>query len=416
MKEALKLLGGIAAAALLVRLHLKEKKQAGSLRGYGESLLGIRESGKERLEYLDQLRFLAAILVVLVHGMEGAAGKLAESQAASSDSSFPALWYFLTGLSGVGLCCNLLFVMISGALLLPFRQESPGNFYRKRFGKVVIPLVLYYFFYLRRSGLFSMNPESVLSAVKTVISGPMELVPHFWLVYVLVGLYVAVPFLRYLVKELPCQMAAAMAAVVLFGTGIRCGLYLAGTGFGFDSFLFSWTGIFLFGYVLAVLPEGKWERWMIAGGIVSAAVIFWMFCFREDGAAAAANDSPFMILTAGAVFLLFRKGEKKRRLKGKASFGRRLIQIGSRYSYSILLIHWFMLFVVAENHLHLGPDLFGGRFVLAGMMIQVLAALAFSLLFAVIFDQTAVKLALWIWEKIWEGLGRIRAAFQPPIP
>ena len=87
MKEALKLLGGIAAAALLVRLHLKEKKRAGSLRGYGESLLGIRESGMERLEYLDQLRFLAAILVVLVHGMEGAAGKLAESQAASSDSS-----------------------------------------------------------------------------------------------------------------------------------------------------------------------------------------------------------------------------------------------------------------------------------------------------------------------------------------
>ncbi len=409
MKEGAKLLAAAAAAVLLVQIHRKEKERlALGWAGYGAHILGLEPGGPGRKEYLDRLRFLAAVLVILVHSMEGAASGIFAGQADVPFSAPPVSWYVLTGLSGVGLCCNLLFVMISGALLLPFRQESVGTFYRKRFSKVLIPLVLYYVFYLRRSGLVSFSsPASIGNALKTVLSGPVELVPHFWLVYVMTGLYIGVPFLRYLFKALPERALEGMAAVILAGSAAKTACYAAGISFGFDSFLFSWTGIFILGYFLTCPCSRKYRKWILTGGGLASLAVFVLFCVREDAAAVAANDSLLMILTASAVFLLFIIREEKnneagrRRMSGRlGALGRGIVRVVGRYSYSILLIHWYMLFVVVENHMKISPAQMPGAFLWAGILLQTGAALALSLIFAVIFDQTAGVLALWVWEKV----------------
>ena len=114
------ILAAAAAAVLLVQIHRKEKERlALGWAGYGAHILGLEPGGPGRKEYLDRLRFLAAVLVILVHSMEGAASGIFAGQADVPFSAPPVSWYVLTGLSGVGLCCNLLFVMISGARLLP---------------------------------------------------------------------------------------------------------------------------------------------------------------------------------------------------------------------------------------------------------------------------------------------------------
>lgn len=412
-----------AAAALIVRIHWSKKRSQGlSWLSYGKQILGIWPTAAGRRRYLDELRLLAAVLVILVHSMQSAASQiLASGQTAGMAGA--GLWYVLTGAAGLGLCCNLLFVMISGALLLPAREESAGTFYRKRAAKVVIPLAAYYLFYLRRSGLVSFAPSSMKAAFQMVISGPMELVPHFWLIYVLIGLYIGVPFLRWMFRGMPEPVLTKMAAVILAGAAARTGFYFLGIGFGVDAFLFSWEGIFLLGYIMTRECFRKYDRAVWAGGVLAAVLIVWISCTREDAAVAAANDSVLMIVFSMAVFLLLRQRDERRLERaakggGRHSGGGRIawlgqtaVQVISRYSYSVLLIHWFMLFVVAEKHLHIGPMMFGGGGILAGTALQSAAALLLSLIFAVVFDQTVVLLAEWCWDKaaafLWQSIVNI---------
>lgn len=127
-----------AAAVLVLAVHLEARKKKGlSWPDYGRELLGFGPQKPGRQGYLDRLRFLAAMLVVLVHSMQSASSSL------SAGGRAGGWWYVLTGAAGLGLCCNLLFVMISGALLLPGRDEGAALFFRKRVLNVVLPMAAY---------------------------------------------------------------------------------------------------------------------------------------------------------------------------------------------------------------------------------------------------------------------------------
>lgn len=380
-----------AAAVLVLAVHLDARKKRGlSWPDYGRELLGLGPQKPGRQGYLDWLRFLAAMLVILVHSMQSAASSL------FSSGGVGGWWYVLTGAAGLGLCCNLLFVMISGALLLPDREEGAALFFRKRVLNVVLPMAAYYWFYLHRSGLLVLTPASLWGAVKTVAAGPMELVPHFWLLYVLIRLSFLVPLFRLAEGRLTDKARLHIGLVVLLGLGAKTALYLGGTGFGFDTVWFSWEGIFLVGYVLAKVKDKRYDRAVWAAGLAAGGLIVWIHCTREDGAVIAANDSLLMAVFSMAVFLWFSRREgragqrKKKRISLIPVMAVRLI---SRYSYSILLIHWFMLFVVVEKHMHIHPLMFGENLVLAGVFLQSAAALFLSLVFALLYDNTVVLAA-----------------------
>ena len=77
-------------------------------------------AGQEgRKVYLDDLRVLATVFVVCVHTLE-----LARTQLAPGTLSFQLAEVF----HFIFLSCNLLFIMISDALLLPIEGERTGKF------------------------------------------------------------------------------------------------------------------------------------------------------------------------------------------------------------------------------------------------------------------------------------------------
>ncbi len=384
MKEAIKWSIFAAAALLICRIHQEDKRKSGlSWGGYGQRLLGLNQDQEGRREYLDILRFLAAMLVILVHSM-GAAAQQPQA----------ARWrYVFTGASGLGLCCNLLFVLISGALLIPYREETLGAFYQKRVQKVVIPMTVYYLFYLHRSGLVSLSLPSIVQALIQILSGPMELVPHFWLIYVLLQLYVGVPLLRFMVRDMPESVLDGIAALILFGMGAKTGLSLLGVLPGLSVPWFSWEGIFFMGYWLTRLPEERYDKRIYLGAWIGGGAILMIQLFLPERAGAVMNDSIFLLLFAMGIFLFF--------LRRKAPFpGRMLVQLVSRYSFSVLMIHWFMLFVVVEKHLQVDAGSLGGGMAGLAVVLQSLLALFGSLMFAVVFDNTAVLLA----ERLVQGL------------
>ena len=92
-----------------------------------------------RQVYIDDLRVIATVFVIGVHTVS-----LAATMTEYGSIPFRVLTIF----NFIFLSCNLLFVMLSGALLLPVKNESIGSFFRKRFTKVAIPLVVYYILYI----------------------------------------------------------------------------------------------------------------------------------------------------------------------------------------------------------------------------------------------------------------------------
>ena len=93
------------------------------------------QSHTGRRPYLDYLRAGATLSVICGHVVALAASMLPPY---SPSCRILELFRFVFTIS------NMVFLMISGALLLPVQGERAGTFYRKRFLKVAVPMVVCY--------------------------------------------------------------------------------------------------------------------------------------------------------------------------------------------------------------------------------------------------------------------------------
>lgn len=159
---------------------------------------------RENIGWVDLLRVLACFLVVFSHCCDGFVGQFdADRQS------------FLTGVFAGSFVrpCVPLFVMMTGVLLLPVKKEyTLGSFYRKRIGRILVPLVCWslvlptlaflYFNYVSpdtRNPLLAVDSYTVhtwLQRLYTFIFNfNFDTVP-LWYLYMLVGLYLLMPILN----------------------------------------------------------------------------------------------------------------------------------------------------------------------------------------------------------------------------
>lgn len=161
---------------------------------------------KEHIVWLDVLRFVAIFMVVCCHCTD----PFNISPAAKSNPDF-GLWGAIFG--SMLRPCVPLFVMITGLLLLPVRQEA-GIFYKKRITRVAVPFLIWsvlYNLFPWAIQLLGGNPEliqnffayasepsaSFSSAWHNIVMIPFNFsvyTTHMWYVYMLIGLYLYMPF------------------------------------------------------------------------------------------------------------------------------------------------------------------------------------------------------------------------------
>ncbi len=133
----------------------------------------------KRVLYLDMIRILACLMIIAMHAPIPDTGL--NNYLLSSDSLLTA--------PGIGL-----FVMVSGALLLPV-NISTGQFLKKRFSKIVCPTIFWTVFY------FVVAPYTETldrnAGIISFLSIPFS--PQFngvlWFMYMLAGLYLLAPIL-----------------------------------------------------------------------------------------------------------------------------------------------------------------------------------------------------------------------------
>lgn len=359
-------------------------------RAYVQNILFGAKPQADRAVHLDYLRVFAAILVILAHACS--------PMVDIADADWKRL--LLVGGLSLGLCCNLIYVMLSGTLLLSAdssREESVGTFYVRRASKVIIPLVAYYLLLLSLNGEVGfLPPENIGNSFKRIVTGAPDAGPHLWLIYTIVALYLVTPFFRAMVQHLSDKMLFSLAVVILVLNALTTYLPLFGMTFGASTFLAGWEGVFLLGYILTrqdkrADSDRRNTLLMIAAVvsyIIMVAVVFWDSAQMNY----VYNSTPTIVIASCGIFAGFLKN--KSWFSNKSNFAVRLF---SKYSYSIILIHWYALFVVVQGKLHITALRFG---CIGGIAATVVLTLFVCLCMAILFDNTVVIVCNLIFDKL----------------
>ena len=150
------------------------------------------DTGIKRIFYLDVLRVIAILAVIMLHCSSNYVinYKLGSIQFLLGD--------FFNSLSRIGVP---LFVMISGALMLDETKELPISKIKNKIIKLVYLLAGWSFFYTSYikviSPLFFTHKEVT---IKSILWHFLHGHYHLWYLYMLLGLYLLLPVLRLFVK------------------------------------------------------------------------------------------------------------------------------------------------------------------------------------------------------------------------
>lgn len=386
----------IIGFSLIYWAHGVRKRQGGYTgRAYLKSIFAGPEPEGDRAVYLDYLRVLAAVLVILAH--------TCSPMVDAADADWKRLVLVL-GLS-LGLCCNILYVMLSGTLLLGGSPDREGvlSFYIRRASKVIIPLIAYYLLLLRLNHEVAfLPPRQIGAALKRVMTGAPDVGPHLWLIYTIVALYLVTPFFRVMVQHMSDRLLGALAAVILVLNTLTTYLPLFGMAFGASTFLAGWEGIFLLGYILTRqgrrADAPRRTRWILlaaAGSYLVMAAVVFMDSAKMN---LVYGSTPPIVLASSGIFVLFLK--YKNWFQDKSNL---LVRMCSKYSYSIILIHWYALFVVVQGKLHITALRFG---CFGGIAASVAATFAVCLGMALLFDNTVVIVCNVLFDKMTSRLAK----------
>jgi len=156
-----------------------------------KKLTAMAEKSKERIVYLDWLRLIACLMVMIVHSSE---------QIYSDDYSFSfpseiAKWAVIFFQSFVRPTAVPLFLMASAYLLVPVKTDLI-TFYKKRFTRVLIPLLVFVGLYAVLPMLWGAETpsEAWTNFYHAYINFPVA-GSHLWFVYMLLGLYLIMPII-----------------------------------------------------------------------------------------------------------------------------------------------------------------------------------------------------------------------------
>ncbi|MBQ4119934.1 MAG: acyltransferase [Clostridia bacterium] len=161
-------------------------------------------SKTSRYTYIDALRVICSIMVILTHVV------MYYINAFEVKTVF---WTNLVFLKALTQFAVPTFFMISGATILSStKEESYGSFIKRRLSKIAIPFlvysVIYYLFYVFVKKEYALGIGIFLrKLLRPSISG------HFWYIYALIPLYFIFPFLRKLVQSLTKKQLLTLISV-----------------------------------------------------------------------------------------------------------------------------------------------------------------------------------------------------------
>ena len=225
-----------------------------------------------RTFWIDLIRVAGAFFVVMLHTSYRVAGGPMVDDPGDARGSLG--WLVTQFFFTLGCVAVPLFLMVSGALLLG-RSEEMLTFYRKRFGKILLPFFAWSCIFILclwiASGTFKDGtPITLFSSIGALLSGGVS--GHFWFMYMLITLYLVVPFLSVFVRNASKSMligflmlwffAAVLFPVINTIAKDTLDITKLANYYPFESGTVSRSvGFFVAGYVLKDIVISR--RWMV---------------------------------------------------------------------------------------------------------------------------------------------------------
>jgi len=179
-------------------------------------------NNNERIVFVDYIRVIACFLVMLVHASENfyaadASGLAGNVSMLANDSN--RLWVsFYDGV--LGRICVPLFMVISAFLLVPVKNGmSLGQFYRRRFTKILPPMVFFMLLYTFLPLAWGqMSPEQSWNDFKLIPFTFPSMAGHLWFMYPLISLYLIIPVVSPWIEKASAKEERLFISIFLLST------------------------------------------------------------------------------------------------------------------------------------------------------------------------------------------------------
>lgn len=269
----------------------------------GQKRTATAAASRARLIHLDILRVLGAIAIVVIH--------VTDDGFTAIEQHTHAQWLYCLALDSAMRWAVPIFVMVSGVLLLnPSREETPAQFFRKRLGRIGIPVVAWTIFYLIWRRTIGGEHFSLLYAIEQGAQGMGYY--HLWFVFMLAGLYLATPALRIFTRNAPIAFVRWTALGLLVLAGLDQLVTAGGQNLSVFTQWMPFVGYYLAGYAFSGVRVGRGTAICLLPAIVASIALM---IVTAAGVAMHAQDadkgqylldemSPFAIVMSLAVWIL----------------------------------------------------------------------------------------------------------------
>ena len=333
---------------------------------------------QSNINWLDNIRFLATIFVVIIHIVFPIVEKF--------EVISPLYWHTANIIESICRSAVPLFVMLSGALLLG-KNEELILFYRKRLQKIAIPFVIWSLVYLVISYLskffFNSSDQNKLLWLASQLKNGTAY--HLWYIYMILGLYLTIPYLTKLIPKLnkiDFYMFFILWACTLFLKVPIINSYFP----NFDlTFFTGYIGYLLLGYFLANnynLFSCKSAGCMIMAGWICTVILTYFYSRQENKFVGIFYNylSPNVALISAGLFVFLRD------FKINNQVSQKIIQTVSKYSFGIYLNH--VLIITILYKFGLDWKIFNP---ILGIIITFLFVLTISLIFTFATEKMKIR-------------------------
>ena len=313
---------------------------------------------KQRIIFLDWLRVIACLMVMTVHACECIYSDDYTFSFPSESAKYAVFFYQ----SLVRPTAVPLFLMASAFLLVPVKTDAL-QFFKKRFTRVLIPLLVFLPIYAVLPTLWGAQTwaEAGLELLHCYVNFPVS-GSHLWFVYMLLGLYLIMPVISPWLDKLSRKEELIYLGIWLF----TCTFYRLRELLGGDIFGECWwnpnaTFYYVSGFVGYLLLAHfirvhlNWSKKHILSVCLPMLALLYAVCFvsadyysiRATAPAILEQDwqnlTPIAIGMSFALFMLFTtiKGGADSWLYNKVILPISSASYGMYLMHMLLLPHWF---------------------------------------------------------------------------
>jgi len=366
--------------------------------------------GNERVVWADVLRFVAMFMVIGVHCTDPF--NISPAARLNPDYNF---WGTIYG--SLLRPCVPLFVMLTGMLLLPVKQET-GPFYKKRILRVLYPFLIWsvlYDLFPWFTGVLGCEPTIITKFFVYAGENPSQafgdsfsnvlMIPfnftsmctHMWYIYLLIGLYLFMPIFSAWVKtatDKQKRMYLYMWGLTLLLPYLHeyVSRYILGScpwngSFDMLYYFAGFNGYLLLGHYLS-----KGNNWSLGKTALVSALLFgvgYAITYTGFGRMVADPNSseeqielfflyctPNVVLMTIAVFLIIQK------IRITKAFWVNILTNLTKCGFGIYMVHYFLV----------GPSFMIVDFLQVPIPLQVPVATTLTFTFAWIFTALIYKL------------------------